>query len=94
MKKVLTLAAVVCALGVTWAVAAPSAPQDTQTTPSHPHQGMGDMHGRMHGMMQKHAAQEGHAHGKGEMQGIEMMACDMSAHGAGKHGHWHSTPEK
>lgn len=97
MKKVLTLAAVVCVLGVTWAVAAPSAPQDAQASPSHPHQGMGGKHGSMrgmHGMMQQHASKEGHEHGKGDMQGKDMMACDMSARGAGQHGHQHSTPAK
>ena len=87
MKKVLTLVAVVCALGATWAVATPPAPQDTQTTPSQTHQEMGGKHGRMHGMMQQHASKEGHEHGKGDMHGKEMMACDMSAHGAGQQGH-------
>jgi hypothetical protein len=94
MKKVLTLSAVVCALGVTWAVAAPSTPQDAQTAQGHTHQGMGGKHGGMQGMMQKHGSKEGYEHGKAEMQGKEMMACDMSAHGAGQRGHQHSTPAK
>ncbi len=98
MRKLILLTALASVIGVTWAATAdPSAPSTVTPNnhsmhgmgPGHERmQGMGAGHGRMQGMMGGHEARKSMGHGK------DMMACDMSSHGADKHDHRHATPEK
>lgn len=94
MKKLITLAALLSIVGVTWAVAATPTSPGTEAHMNHPMHAMGSGHGRMHGMMGGHEAERGSGHGKGAMHGKDMAACDMPTHGGGKHDHQQAKPEK